>query len=82
MGKEGLPYKLQKEVAKEILNQIKAYDVPSKARYTNNWAIRFRSISKEGKKFRTYTKGNWSNKETHLWQPPNNQQLNQMLSNL
>jgi hypothetical protein len=52
MGKEGLPYKLQKEVAKEKLNQIRAYDVPSKARYTNNWAIIFCSRSKEGKKFR------------------------------
>jgi hypothetical protein len=65
MGKEGIP-KLQKEVAKEKLNQIRAYDVPSKTRYTNNWAIIFRSRSKEGKKFRTYNKGNQSNKETHL----------------
>jgi hypothetical protein len=66
MDKEGLPYKLQKEVAKEKLDQIRAYDVPSKARYTNNWAIIFGSRSKEGKEFRTYTKGNQSNKETHL----------------
>jgi hypothetical protein len=31
MGKEGLPHKFQKEMAKEKLNQITAYDVPSKA---------------------------------------------------
>jgi hypothetical protein len=52
MGKEGLPYKLQKEVTKEKLNQIRAYDFPYKERYTNNWAMIFRSRSKEGKKFR------------------------------